>query len=249
MNKEKILVVDDDESVVEYLQTALELAQYDVRSDTSSSKALALLRSTPGGFPVILSDIMMPEMDGLEMLRIIRKEFPETLVVMLTAHASMESAIRALNEGAFAYLRKPVDLGELKASIKNAFEKYHLVQENKRLVEELNKAKEYTETIVQNLVYTVVATDSDGYIRKINRAMENILGYKEEELVGKPLDIIFSEEFRRTSWTDLISKRYVKDFAVIFRTKDGRAVEASFSGTIMKNDHGQMLGFLGTAVV
>ncbi len=243
----KILVVDDDESVLEFLQSALETAGYQVSVASTATEAIGKLKSAAEQFPVVLTDIMMPGINGIELLRIIKKEYPETLIIMLTAHMSMESAIKSLNEGAFAYLTKPINVDELKATLKNAYEKYSLVQENRKLLEELRKAKEYSETIVHNLIHAVVATDATGAIKKVNRAMENLLGYKEEELLGSPIQVIFSEEFQQTAWQEMIKEAKVKDFPVSFLTKTGQEIKLLFTGTVMKDTNGQVVGFLGTA--
>ncbi|OGS03761.1 MAG: hypothetical protein A2339_07795 [Elusimicrobia bacterium RIFOXYB12_FULL_50_12] len=247
MSNERLLVVDDDESVLEYLEAALEVSGYSVVSASTATEALGKMRASAEKFPVILSDIMMPGLNGLEFLKIIKKDFPDSMVLMLTAHTSMDTAVKSLNEGAFAYLAKPINIDELKNALKNAYDRYRLIQENKRLVEELNKAKDYLENIVQNLVHIVVATDSGGVIKKTNRALENLLGYTESELIGSPLQKIFSDEFKQTALSDLMSKGHVKDFPVIFLAKDRRQIRLTFTGTIMKDVKGQVVGFLGTA--
>ncbi|MFH1368945.1 MAG: response regulator [Elusimicrobiota bacterium] len=246
MDKKKVLIVDDDESIREYLEKALVLEQYAVTTAGSAAEALGVLKANPGGFPVVLSDIMMPGIDGMELLNFVKKEYPETIVIMLTANATMETAIKSLNIGAFGYLMKPVVLEELKGMLKNAYNKYNLTKENQRLMQELKEEKEFTETIVKNLVYTVVATDSEGCIKKINKAMENLLGYTEQELVKVPIQSIFSKEFKLTSWDELMKQNQVREYPMVLLTKDGRDIKVLFSGTIMKNTQGDIIGFLGT---
>ncbi|OGS17146.1 MAG: hypothetical protein A2219_03375 [Elusimicrobia bacterium RIFOXYA2_FULL_50_26] len=246
MKKSRILVVDDDESVLDYIAMALQVDGFEVSVSATATQALGKLRAAPEPYPVVLTDISMPGINGIEFLRIIKKEYPETVVVMLTANASMESAVKSLNEGAFAYLTKPLNLEEMRATMKNACEKYSLSRQNKELVSELQKAKEYLETIVQSLVYIVVATDSEGYIRKTNKAVETLLGYTEAELKGAPLAAILSPEFRQASLADLSGGR-VRNFPVTFLAKDGRTLRLSFTGTIMKDAKGKVIGFLGTA--
>jgi PAS domain S-box-containing protein len=245
---QKILIVDDDESVLEYVEEALSTLGYGVVACTTATQALGKLRTTADEFPVIISDIMMPGISGLEFLHMVRKEYPNSMVIMLTAYASTESAIRALNEGAFSYLKKPIDFDELRTTVKNAFEKYGLSRKNQVLIQELKEASEFSDTIVRHLTYTVVATDAQGNIKKINKAMENILGYKEEELKGLPLTTILGKDLQSTAWGNLMSKGQVKDFPVSLRTKKGRDIPLLFSGTIMKDFHGNMIGFLGTII-
>lgn len=142
----KILIVDDDKDILMVLRFALEDADYDVTAVENANDALEAVRTAgseaggPCAFPVIVIDIMMPGMDGIELLRRIKKESPDTLAIMLTASVSTESAIRALNEGAFAYLVKPVNISEIKLVVKNCYEKYGLAVENRRLLSEIGDA-------------------------------------------------------------------------------------------------------------
>jgi PAS domain S-box-containing protein len=234
------------------LRFAFEGAGYDVTTATNGTEALEKLRTTKGAgenevpFPVAIIDIMMPGTDGLDVLRTIRKEFPDTVSVMLTAHVSMESAIKSLNEGAFSYLTKPVNISEIKIVAGNAYEKYELVQQNRRLVEELKKTNKYSEIIIRNLVYTVIATDTNGFIRKVNKATEELLGFKENELIGNPLESVFSEDFGKTAWPDLKKEGKVKDYPVVFLAKGNKEIKVLFTGTILKDEDGQAIGFLGT---
>jgi PAS domain S-box-containing protein len=247
MEKPRILVVDDDETVVEYLETSLVISGYDVATAQTGTEAIGRLRAASEPFPLALIDIMMPGIDGIELLKLVRKNYPETRVIMMTAFSSADSAIQALNAGAFAYLRKPVNLDELVATLKNAYETYTLTRENARLLEELKRATEYNEAIIENLVYLIVATDTNGTIRKINKAMETLLGYRDEEVIGFPLQMLFTPEFQYSSWNEMVKANRVTDFPVTFRAKNGREIALHFTGTIMKSSEGQFIGFLGTA--
>ncbi|MCB4791136.1 MAG: response regulator [Elusimicrobia bacterium] len=244
---DKILIVDDDESVLELLKESIKLIGYDVTALGSATEAVGKMKSEEGGFPVILTDIMMPGINGLELLHRIKKEYPETIVIMLTAYTTLESAVKSLNEGAFAYLTKPINYDELKNALQNAFEKHHQLQEKKKLIEELSKAKEYSDTLVHHLVHTVIATDSNGYIKKVNLAMEKLLGYTEEEIIGLPIQFIFGKEFQETTLEQMIKKGSVKDFPVTFVNKDKQELKLLFTGTVMKNKAGYLVGFIGTA--
>ncbi|OGS03759.1 MAG: hypothetical protein A2339_07805 [Elusimicrobia bacterium RIFOXYB12_FULL_50_12] len=248
----KILIIDDDKDILMILRFAFEAAGYEVTAVAGAQEALEKLRTekktlshaTP--FPVAIVDIMMPGIDGLELLKTMRSEFPDMLEVMLTAHVSMDSAIKSLNEGAFAYLTKPVNISEIKIVVGNAYEKYELVKENRRLIEELSQAKKYSETIIRNLVQTVIATDTNGYIRKVNKATEALLGYTEEELTGKPLESILGEEYRKKAWQELSRDGKAKDSPIVFVAKNNKEIKLYFTGTILKDEEGQVIGFLGT---
>lgn len=247
MEKTRILVVDDDESVLEYLASSLGIMGYEVSTAGTATEAIGRLRTAEAPFPLVVTDIMMPGIDGIELLKTIRKNFPDAMVIMITAHSSEETAIRALNEGAFAYLRKPINQDELASTLKNAYRTYSLARDNAHLVDELKKAKEYNEAIIENLIYLIVATDTGGVIKKINKAFVTLLGYNEDELINAPLATIFGKDFQYNAWNNMIRENRVTDFPVTFLTKGGREITVHFTGTIMKDADGKVLGFLGTA--
>ena len=248
MNK-KIMVIDDDKDILQILQFAFKQDGYEVESASDGPEAINKLRAGSIITPVIVSDIMMPNMNGLELLRIIKNEHPDTLFIMLTAHSSADFAIKSLNEGAFAYLTKPLNIDELRSILRNAFEKYRLQEENKLLLNELQKAKEYSDTIVHEMVYTLIATDDRGSIKKINKAMEKFLGYSEEELIGKPLSSILGSKFQENMFVEMVEAGQVKDFQVVFIAKNAREINTYFTGTVMKDSSGKVIGLLGTGKV
>lgn len=243
MNR-RVLIVDDDEEVSALLAATLEQAGYAAVQAGSAARALKLLAAEP--YPVVVSDIMMPDMDGLQLLRKIKEIDESVRVIMVTAHASVDSAIEALNNGATNYLKKPFDPPELVAKVNNAFEKFRKESEVRKLIDDLRFAKEYDEQIIQNLIYTVIVLDPRGRIKKINKAMESLLGYRAEEIVGRPVSDIFSEAFRKTKWEELIREKKAIDFPVTFVTKRRKEIPAAFTGTVMKSAEGAIIGFIGT---
>ncbi len=119
-----VLVVDDEEGLREFLADALE-DDHHVEKATHGGEALALLRSR--SFHVVLTDLSMPVMGGMELLRAIRREQPEIEVIVLTAHGSIESAVEAMKEGAFDYLQKPVQSpAALRLVVARAVERHRL---------------------------------------------------------------------------------------------------------------------------
>ncbi|MCP4647362.1 MAG: response regulator, partial [bacterium] len=100
----KILVVDDEESMCQYLSILLQKEGYDVQTANSGTSALKVMESGP--VDLVMTDIQMPKMDGIELLKSIKKSEPTTPVIIMTAYASEQSAIDAVNLGAFSYLQK-----------------------------------------------------------------------------------------------------------------------------------------------
>lgn len=242
---DKVLIVDDDEGVLRLMSAALEREGYETFAQESPPRALQL--AVEQKIRVVVSDIMMPEMDGLTLLTKLKEKSPEILVIFITANATIDSALFALKEGAFAYLRKPFEPYELVQAVKFAFDKVHLLEQNKKFVAELKTAKDYNEAILKSLTYTVVTMDKEGKIRKVNHAMEKLLGYSEAELINRPMDTIFPAGFLQTAWKDLTGQHQVKDFPVTFRRKDGTTIQQSFSGSVMRDELENVVGFLGTS--
>ena len=135
----KILIIDDDESIIWVVKKALEPAGYKVSSRTRLVSGLRAAEDQP---PVILLDLILPDGNGLDGLRELRASHPDTIVIMITANAMMDSTISAMKEGAYDYLEKPFDIEELKILVDKAFKDLALRQE----LRELKKAAFETET-------------------------------------------------------------------------------------------------------
>lgn len=130
-----VLVIDDEEIMRDILGTLLEREGYSVRLATNGQEGLDLARSLP--FDAVIVDVMMPGIDGLTVLDELKKLDEELPVVMITAYASMESAISAMKKGAFDYITKPFKNDEVLVVLKNATERRQLVAENVALKQNL----------------------------------------------------------------------------------------------------------------
>jgi len=128
MPQGRILVIDDEDSIREYLSMMLEREGYEVRASESGEKALRA--NAQESFDVVITDIQLTGMSGIEVLSKIRDSDPTVAVIIVTGHASQESAIEALNLGAFYYLLKPVSNEELKQVVRTALEVRRLKDEN-----------------------------------------------------------------------------------------------------------------------
>ncbi len=133
--KRSILVVDDESLVIEFFQTVLTKLGHEVQTASSAAAALELVRTVE--FDVILSDVKMPNMSGIELLKEIKTESPETVVMMITAHGTVKDAVEAMKLGAFDYILKPVLPDELELSLNKALEHRQLVFENRILRNEI----------------------------------------------------------------------------------------------------------------
>ncbi len=133
----KILVVDDETSMRNLFSIMLTKEGYEVDTAEDGAAAMSLLDSKI--YDLVVTDIMMPKMKGTELLKKVKEVHPETVVIMITAYASTESAVEAMKEGAYDYITKPFSVEEIKVIIRNALEKGRLEKENLFLKRELDK--------------------------------------------------------------------------------------------------------------
>ncbi|HEX7359555.1 MAG TPA: sigma-54 dependent transcriptional regulator [Bryobacteraceae bacterium] len=150
-----ILVVDDDESLRRVTEVQLEQAGFQTQTAADGSEALAALQKAPS--QLVITDLKMPGMSGLELLRRIRAEYPEVVVVVITAYGTVESAVEAMRAGAYDYITKPVHPEELELVAKRALQHLQLLEENRALRSSLD-AKYGFESIIgrsRSLLYVL----------------------------------------------------------------------------------------------
>jgi DNA-binding NtrC family response regulator len=129
MEEFKVLVVDDEDDFRETIVKRLQKRQLQVTGAESGEQALRLMAAQT--FDVVVLDVKMPGLDGIETLREIRKKSPFTEVILLTGHASMESGIEGMKLGAFDFVMKPAAIDDLMEKIRQAYEK-KIVEETRR---------------------------------------------------------------------------------------------------------------------
>jgi DNA-binding NtrC family response regulator len=133
----RILVIDDEQSMVENLTVLLERQGFEVLGALSGQEGLDLFDEE--GADLVLSDVRMPKMDGVEVLEAVRDRSPDTPVVLMTAQASLQSAIRAVNLGATHYIQKPFENEELLAVLRRSMDWGQIKRENRGLKKEIRK--------------------------------------------------------------------------------------------------------------
>jgi two-component system response regulator PilR (NtrC family) len=143
--KPKILVVDDEESIREFLDIMLRKEGYEVTVAEDGAVAKDLL--TKKSFHLVISDLQMPNMTGIELLKHVQESYPEVVFMMITAFGTAESAVEAMKMGAYDYITKPFKIDEVRINIANALRSQNLEIENRALKKELNREYNF-----QNLV-------------------------------------------------------------------------------------------------
>jgi DNA-binding NtrC family response regulator len=137
MEKEKILVVDDEEAIREVISTLLDAQGF--RCTTCANGRLGLESFRKDSYDLVLSDIVMPEMDGLKLLSELRRADPDIPVIMVTAMHDISIALEAIRAGAYDYILKPFEKDQLYVSVRRALEHRRLVLENRTYQSDLEQ--------------------------------------------------------------------------------------------------------------
>ena len=171
MENARIMVIDDEESMCRFMQIMLQKEGYDVTSTVSSKEALEEMKSKD--YDLVIADLMMPEMNGLELLSRAKSIHPDINFIVMTAYASVDTAIEALKKGAFDYITKPFKVDEIKIAIKKSLTQKRITEENVNLKRQLKKEYGLQSLIgnspemfqLKKLVERIADTDSTVLIR------------------------------------------------------------------------------------
>jgi DNA-binding NtrC family response regulator len=155
----KILIVDDDKNLLSVLKTIFVEEKNDVSTCSDGRTAIELCRKIK--FDLVITDLMMPGTNGLEVLREARKIDPDILVILITGFASLETEVQAIREGAYDYITKPFKLDEIKIIVNNAHEKILLMRENRNLILELQEAYRQLQMIKNSINENSIPEEKD----------------------------------------------------------------------------------------
>jgi DNA-binding NtrC family response regulator len=147
-NSTRILIVDDEKIALRNLEHVMKKEGYEVTGTQSGQNALALIEGQQ--FDVVLTDLRMEKVDGMQILRRCRELHPDAEVVMITGYATLESAVEAMKQGAFYYIAKPFKLDEVRKVVSEALEKVRLKRENRNLREQIETYQGKVKIITQD---------------------------------------------------------------------------------------------------
>jgi signal transduction histidine kinase len=197
-----ILVIDDDVARLKTLSAELEAMGHQVTIAATGREALALLGKQP--FNVVVAGIALPDVSGLEILETTKELNPEVAVIMLTDHTSLETAVNAIDEGAYAYILKPEAMSELKTMINNALREQELLVKNRKLVDSLQRSNKSLEKT--NLALEQASRAKSDFMAKMSHELRTplnvIIGFAELMLDRVPGEV---NEEQRQSLDDILT--------------------------------------------
>jgi DNA-binding NtrC family response regulator len=166
---ERLLIVEDEDTLRESLKRVFLREGFDVEDCDSSEAAVKMLEG--GSFELIITDIILPGMNGIELLKKCRELVPDQLVIIVTAYASLETAVEALRAGAYDYIIKPIIHEEIKRIVRNALRERSLKTENIILKKQIGVRYDFEKIVGQSAVVTSLI----GEVKKIADSRSNVL--------------------------------------------------------------------------
>ena len=182
----RVLYIEDQQEQRESLTKAMESRGFRVTTAVSGETGVAMFR--PGRFDIVLCDLNMPGMDGIEVLKAVRPCCPDTPFVLLTAHGTISQAVDAIKQGAQRFVLKPVTIGAVEITI-------HQAIEHAQVLNRLKDSENHVRMILDNVPDMIFSLNRDAEFVDVSPSVKNILGYEPEECLGRrPLDFALPED-------------------------------------------------------
>ncbi|MGE5258641.1 MAG: response regulator [Hyphomicrobiales bacterium] len=257
--KWNVVLIDDEEDIRDVMSVALADAGYEVRAAADGETGLRLCaEATP---QIVITDIRMPGMDGLQVLERLKKQFPDTEVIVATAFGEMQLAIRALQLDASDFIPKPIGSDNLFLALDRAQERYTsrrrlkdytllLEKEKAETSQQLLKTIAFQRNLIENSMDGILGVDEQQLVVIYNRSMEQLLGYPRDQVLNQMvLSRFFSAPEAARFHSELRSERFGgKDrlflFETLLRAESGREIPVQVSAVTLRND-GRENGLVG----
>ena len=189
--KEKILIIDD-ESICRTLSLIFRKKGYEIETATTGKEGLEKVQERY--FNLTILDIKLPDFDGKEILKKIKKQRPDMVVIMVTGFATINNAVTALSNGASAYISKPMNMDKVLIMVSNIFEEQRLMEENREADESLRENEEEFRMFFETLSDAVLIVDQEtDQVLDVNNAATVIYGYSRAEWLTMKITDISAE--------------------------------------------------------
>ncbi|WP_455368744.1 response regulator [[Eubacterium] cellulosolvens] len=238
--KGSILIIDDDESTRRSLTLIFSKKGYNIETVGTGHEALEKVKEK--NFNLVLVDIKLPDTEGIDLIVPLKEINPDMAVIMVTAFASMETVMQALNLGASAYITKPLNMEEVFVTVRENLEKQTLMVENKRLFNALSDSEKRYRTLFEESRDAIVMFTREGNYIDGNQSLLNLFGYTKEEMKTQKAEKFYAHPEDREKFLKEIEKNgYVKDYEVKMRRKNGSEIDCLITSTAHRDNDGKIL--------
>ena len=260
--RERILVLDDEPSILDIMGQHLSEEVYDVVLCDSPFDALKVIEENP--FSLLITDLKMPQMHGIEVLERAKRLDEDLAVIVVTAMMDIQNAIDAMRAGAYDYLLKPFNLAEITFSVEKALKSRRLVIENRRYRHdledrvrlatedlaranrELKATKEYLENLLHSSIDAIITLDRQGQINYVNQGTTKMLGHASAELLGKTVDFVLAGGREEAEYIGRLLETVpeIPSYETELLMQDGGHLPVSVSISAVKTPDGHWDNFL-----
>ncbi len=251
----KIVVIDDEEDIRQVISVVLEDAGFEVATAVDGEEGIRICSEFSP--QIVLTDIRMPKMDGLQVLEGLKKKYPDIEVIVLTAFGEIKQATRALELDASDYITKPLSDDVLFVALKRAQNRYLARQQNKKyLIERKNRkvqhiahSQSFQENLVQSTIDGALACDENETIISMNLPMARMLDRTQKEVVHQvKLDRIFPADQKEHLDRELLEEQHawenrVSFFETSILDRSGNTIPVQMSATLL-TDEGRKIGMI-----
>ena len=254
-----IVLIDDEEDIREVMSVALADAGYEVRAAADGEMGLRLCAETAP--QIVITDIRMPGMDGLQVLERLKKQFPDIEVIVATAFGEMQLAIRALQLDASDFIPKPIGSDNLLLALERARERYTtrrrlkdytllLEKEKAETSQQLLKTIAFQRNLIENSMDGILGVDEQQVVMIYNRSMEQLLGFPRDQVLHQMvLSRFFPAAEAARFHSELRSERFGGKnrlflFETLLKTESGREIPVQVSAATLADD-GREAGLVG----
>lgn len=242
-----ILVLDDDKEILTQIEQDLKDEPYNVFVTDNPETAQSEMKRLD--YQVFFLDVHIPKMSGMEMLRWVKEQYPDVVVIMMTAHGKEELVVDLICAGADDYVKKPLPVGELSFVCQKALRRHNLSRVHAQFREKINKLKEikdYLDNLIENSQDAIFSIDRNSRIIVWNIGAENIYGWRASEVIGKPVDQFVDPPNHNRSAQEVLhtveQHGAFTEKEVYRRKKDGTIFPVNATYSTIINSNGEVIG-------